>query len=120
MCIGAGGHVYFFRLGIFYHLQKFGVQVGFALKIKREIKYMGLHLIDGFLKQIHCEHSSGSREGAQATWAFGASQITGSSRLDGNAKRKGDPNRFFEIFGKVEREPKFCRVPNALSIQFGQ
>jgi hypothetical protein len=63
------------------------MKIGFALKIQDQVKQVRMKLIDNLIVQLKGNIPSVTAEIPEAGRAFGASQVAGGCRLNGNSER---------------------------------
>jgi hypothetical protein len=75
-------------MGVFHHVQKFRVDVGFSLKVKDQKKQALMQFINGFSKKIGFQISRFAGKSPEAAGAFGTAQIAGSGGFDADSDRQ--------------------------------
>ena len=84
MPVGGRDGVNALFIGIFYHVQKVRIDVGFALKIKNQVQQIFVQLVNRIFKKVGFEIASRTGKGAESTRTFGAAEVAGSRRFYGN------------------------------------
>jgi len=119
MGVGGGGGIDTFFRCIGYHVQEGGVQIGFALEIKDQVKEISGHLIDGIPEKIILQHACRPGKGAQTAGALRAAQVTGGGGLEGYRNRIAPLDGFAGEFAQIVATEDLHAIPQAPGRELG-
>ncbi len=118
MAVGARDGENFSAMRVVHHVEEFGVDVRFALKIKDEIKQVAVEFFDGFSEKIFFQIACVAAEGSQPAGAFGAAQVASSRRFYADGDGHSPLDRAAEYFCQIKGRQHFSEIPSAARGEF--